>query len=295
MKKSVSRRMFNKTLLGAAATIAGSRLIPSARAQSQGWWLNIVTNQAATVLAAFNDQLRLRLDNGQYPSTMDWQTFASAALTTIAIAREFGMDSYVESQYGIDPDMTWAGDWAYQEGGWDAFHSLAALPYYAFMGEFVAGFDAWRNQTDFSNVWLNGTGPLSSVLLANEGGHWAESAPWAPEFLTIKDPGDTRFMARGHLDDATIQTCWCDSYPWYPPTSPWMARLPRGVERWPWFTLTNAQMCNFLKGATAITVIVTGTISATELDKRYPPLGAAAKALTLSMGAATWWYCTVKG
>lgn len=291
--RTINRRRFTGVLLGAGASIAGSRLIPSARAQSQGWWLNIVTNELQVFLPAFNDQLRYRIDTGQDPSTMDWQTFGSAALSMIAIAREFGMDSHVESQYGIDPDMTWAGDWAYLEGGWDAFYSMTALPYFAFMAEFVSGWGGWRDPND-SYVWLNGTGPLSAVLLGDEGGHWAERTPWAPDFLTIKDPGDDRVMARGNLDDAYIQTCWCDSYPWYDPSSPWMARLPRGVERWPWFTLTKEQMCSFLTHATIVAGIVRGTIAATDLDKRYPPLGPASTALGLALAASAYWYCKVR-
>src|SRR5215831_18366763 len=164
-KVPVSRRVFNKTLLGAgAATVmASSKLIKPARAQDDDF-----LNQ--TIAAGTRDRMsdfKNAMDYGKSPWDLDSYEIASATTAQIGIARAYGLDQAMESLYGQDGQITQAVDWAYQEGGWDPFWSLALFGIHGMASDWFDDHPEWGNFDKYrtgwpTGIWINGTGPISS-------------------------------------------------------------------------------------------------------------------------------------
>src|SRR5262249_15838423 len=150
------------------------------------------------------------------PIEINWYAMASAALAIRGIERQYGLDAQLEALYGVDGGATWACDWAYQEGSWDAFHELPSLPWVGFMAELVPGLTQIRSYTA-SGVWITGNGPLSTGIDAG----YAEFAPKPAVFYPPSDAITPEIMERFGLDDFTIATVG-GNIPWYDPYSPYM-------------------------------------------------------------------------
>jgi hypothetical protein len=197
---------------------------------------------------------------------MDWHSFASAGLAIRGVEREFGLDSILESQYGIDGGATWAVDWAYAEGGWDQFHALTSLAYTGLAIDSIG--PDWSNLVrtfQESDVWLNGSGPMSSADPTFVG--WAET------------PIKAAWSCEG--EDMSI------TYPWYGEFgNRFLPRLPTEKKPSPLVWIELPTKCDFIKYTGAVAGIAVGIMSESELKRKFPLWYAAAKAIALTMGTA---------
>ena len=275
MKGRMNRRVFTGSLIGAGAALAtGSKLIMPARALSDDED-NKLINAVASYMTAFADAW----DNG-YP--VDWHQFAGAAMALRAVERFYGLDGALESLYGQDEVATWAGDWAYQEGSWDAFHALVSLGYIFPLAEWTSDFDQ-KQSFQQSNVWINGTGPLSSDIPDCAG--WAQCPPYPDTF--IAPPSDSG------LDDFTRQTVEPPPEPWYSVTSPWIPKVPavNGFTIWV-HNYPKVNKCNTSKWTV---YLLAGTVLAMDLlgmKQRFPKYEAAARAVTYIMTGVSIYLCS---
>ena len=252
MKRRMNRRVFTGSLIGAGAALAtGSRLIRPVRAQiSPDWWLATMTGWAGQFLPQFRDDL----NNGANPYFMDWHSFSSAALAIRGVEREFGLDQILESQYGIDGDATWATDWAYQEGGWDQFNALTSLGYSYLSAKFQFGesWDGLMRTNQQTSPYINGTGPMSSLLGDGFPG-WVETPP-KPAWSCY---------------DADMMNV----YPWYRLDgieNPYVPTLPTDKRPNPIAMINIPNPCSFLKWTVALSSIAIRVMKASGLAGKYP-------------------------
>jgi len=275
----MTRRGFNKKMVVGAGALAlgGSKIITPAQAQAFG----TEDVKLINAVAAYMTNFAALIDQGYPLESLDWHQFAGAAMALRATERYYGLDSAIESLYGQDEVATWAVDWAYQEGSWDAFHSLVNLPYTFTLGDWTADFDD-RQSFQQSNVWINGTGPMSSQIPDCTG--WAQCPSYPDTF--IPSPSDSG------LDDFTRETIDPPPVPWYSVTSPWIPKVPavNGFTIW----VKNFPKVNkcFLAKWTLIWLGGMGLgaelIGIVEGIPGYP---LAAKAVAYIMGAVTAYYC----
>ena len=287
MNGKLNRRVFTGSLIGAGAALAtGSRLIRPVRAQSPDAD-NILINAVAKYMTDF----QACLQNGCPPSWLDWHQFAGAAMALRATERAYGMNSVMESLYGQDEVATWAVDWAYQEGSWDAFESLVSLPYIFALDEFTADFDQ-RQSLQLSTTWINGTGPMSSTIPDCAG--WAHCPPY-PDTFNPPTEEEVQLLSRMRnpdIDDFTRETIGGEPPPWYSITSPWIPKVPavNGFTIWV-HNFPKVNKCNTAKWTV---YLLTGSILFADLlgfKQRFPKYEAAARAVAWIMGGVTLWFC----
>ena len=198
-----------------AALVGGSKLIQPAQAQSG--YEDLVLNQAANFLQYFADNFNFSDISANY-----WRTFADATLATFSVMREWGLDQQLNDLYGIDEFATGCVGQAFDEGGWDQFWALQLLPVTGFQAEFGANYFENIRTHEASNVWINGTGPLSAGFV--DAGY-AEFAPWPSNFNPDSGaPLSPETLERLGTDDATIATV--GGVPWYSPYNPYMPTVP---------------------------------------------------------------------
>jgi len=287
----MNRRRFLGASAGVATGLAVGRKLQfldrKVQAQDIDWWTYTLTNEAAGFLTQFNQNL----DAGVPANQMNWYGFMSAALAIRSIERDYGLDATLESWYGWDP-ATAMVDAAYQEGSWDSFHAVAALPY---VGLVVDNDPAWEQYRSYqsSDVWISGNGPLSTP---NEAG-WAEYA-MRPALFTIPKndppppPEDNAIMRlHGGLDAATIATCDCEIYPWYQSTSPSLPRVPleSGILWWPLF---KADQCKLLNWSIYLATTTAIFVNNSPLGQSYKAARIAASLIPVILTAASKSFCS---
>src|SRR5262249_12710703 len=182
----LDRRNFTLKMMAAGAGVAlgGSKLITPARAQSEGEIALIIEQTAQRM----KDYLYNIQTLGQNPLDVDLYDVASAASAMVGIARQYGLDNYMNSLYGTDgnEDITQACDWAFQEGGFNQYWSLGLLGTTAMAAEYFrthlppgVDFNNYFNglRTGFgTGTYINGTGPFSSQIADIAG--YAEGPLW---------------------------------------------------------------------------------------------------------------------
>jgi len=290
-----TRRRFLEKAAGIATGLAIGRKLEfldrTVQAQDIDWWTYTVTNEAG----AFLTQFRENVDAGVPANQMNWYGFMSAALAIRSIERDYGLDATLESWYGWDP-ATAMVDAAYQEGSWDSFHAMAALPYVGLVVENDPAWEQYRSH-QLSDLWISGNGPLSTP---NEAG-WAEYAMRPALFTVPTDPppGPPEDQAmrigrrdlHGGLDAATIDTCQCDIFPWYQATSPSLPRVPleSGILWWPLFKADQCRLLNWSIYLAATTAIF---VNNSPLGQRYPAAKIAASLIPVILTAANKSFCS---
>jgi hypothetical protein len=224
------------------------------------------------------------------PSQLNWYGFASAALAIRAIERQWGLDQILNDLNGQDEGATLATGAAFNEGGWDQFHALTALPYVGLVADFTPDFESKRTYQP-SDVWINGTGPLSSQLPDVTG--WAETTIWPDKFVLPPDQSlSNATLERFGLDQATRETIGGD-VPWYDVSNPNLPRVPlinSFSQIWIGYVKVPTK-CAMAKWTAYLAGVVVFIMSKSPLGVAFPQYLIAAGAIGLIMTGVSLIYC----
>jgi len=286
MKGRMNRRVFAGSLIGAGAALAtGSKLITPVRAQSESE-MGLIIEQTAQRM---NDYVNNIQQLGQNPLDVDMYDVASAASAMVGIARQYGLDNYLNDLYGTDGDITQAGDWAYQEGGWNQYWALGLLGTTAMAAEYMrthppqGDFNGLR--TGFgTGVYINGTGPFSSQIPGMAG--YAEGPLW-PATIRV---GPGKCLPE---DDGLCQTGGFKDYPYYNVYNSWIPTTiftPGGI----YVILlpeNKAERCTTLGWSTVVLGVLLGVMSKTPLGKAFKVFDVAVFGVTAVLALIRQGYC----
>lgn len=230
------------------------------------------------------------MDYGKSPWDLDLYEVASATTAQIGIARAYGLDQAMESLYGQDGQVTQAVDWAYQEGGWDPFWSLALFGIHGMASDWFDDHPEWGNFDRYrtgwpTGTWINGTGPISSPIPNVTG--YTEIPMW-PAALTL---GPGKCLPE---DDAECATGGFKNYAYYNiynsfnPSLIWSPSLSVLI----WAQMTKEQRCWTIDQSlywVGLALIVTAK---TRIGTAVPPLEIGLIVTGAVIAGAQLYYCT---
>jgi hypothetical protein len=228
MNKQESRRQFLRT---AVAGVAGAGVVGLAGMKPAG----------SVVLAQASDYQNNQVLDGAMAEMEPWRylgngdpfnyghfgRFAQAAIATIGVARQYGLDAAMDEAGG---DQPWI---AYMEGGWNEYWSLITFGLMGAVSDWFAmhpeqgSWEGYRTRIQGSQ-WINGYGPLSSEIGVSgltELPLWPDSFWWSTEGVVqavhpIQDP-----------DDSTVHTIGpppVEGVPFYSPYNSYVPNLILG-------------------------------------------------------------------